>query len=181
VRPHWDWSRRHPVIRLDFSGGVLTSREALDQAIRERLALNQDRLGVRCEAGSIAGCFAELIIRAHAATGERVVILVDEYDKPILDNIAGVERAAEMREGLKYLYSTMKGQDAHIRLVFRTGVTKFSKVSLFSGLNQLRDITLSKDFAIRGCGWPWRTGSSTAISAPCRAGAMRCRTASTTA
>ena len=147
VHPHWDWSRRHPVIRLDFSGGVLTSREALDDAIRERLTLNQARLGIHCEATSISGCFAELIIRAHQASGERVVILVDEYDKPILDNITDPEHAAELREGLKNLYSTMKGQDAHIRLVFMTGVTKFSKVSLFSGLNQLNDLTLDARFA----------------------------------
>jgi hypothetical protein len=133
IHEHWDWSRRHPVIRLDFAGGVLDSREALDEAIRERLAENQHRLGVRCEARSIAGCFAELIGRAHQASGERVVVLVDEYDKPILDNITDVDQAAELREGLKNLYSAIKGQDAHIRLVFMTGVTKFSKVSLFSG------------------------------------------------
>jgi hypothetical protein len=149
IQAHWDWSRRHPVIRLDFSGGVLTSREALDRRIRLLLDENAERLGVRrdCTDLDIPGCFAALISRAHAATGERVVILVDEYDKPILDNITDVERASELREGLKNLYSTMKGQDAHIRLVFMTGVTKFSKVSLFSGLNQLNDLTLDARFA----------------------------------
>jgi hypothetical protein len=75
------------------------------------------------------------------------VVLVDEYDKPILDNIEHLERAAEVREGLKNLYSTLKAQDAHIQLVFMTGVTKFSKVSLFSGLNQLNDLTLDARFA----------------------------------
>ncbi|NBC48886.1 MAG: AAA family ATPase, partial [Gammaproteobacteria bacterium] len=147
IHKRWDWSQRHPVIRLDFAGGVLTSRAALDESIREILARNQRRLGIQCEATSIAGCFAELIQRAHEATGQRVVILVDEYDKPILDNITAPERAAELREGLKNLYSTMKAQDAHIRLVFMTGVTKFSKVSLFSGLNQLEDLTLDARFA----------------------------------
>lgn len=147
IHERWDWSKRHPVIRLDFAAGVLQSREALDRGIRELLAQNQRRLGVQCEAESIPGCFAELIIRAHEASGERVVILVDEYDKPILDNIAAPERAAELREGLKNLYSTMKAQDAHIRLVFMTGVTNVSKVSLFSGINQLRDITLSAHFS----------------------------------
>jgi hypothetical protein len=87
------------------------------------------------------------MVRAHQATSERVVILVDEYDKPILDNITDLPRAAAMREGLKNLYSTMKAQDADIRLVFMTGVSKISKVSLFSGLNQLRDITLSRELA----------------------------------
>lgn len=76
-----------------------------------------------------------------------MVVLVDEYDKPILDNIDYTDRAAEVREGLKNIYSVLKGQDAHLQFVFMTGVTKFSKVSLFSGLNQLKDITLSSAYA----------------------------------
>ena len=149
VHPHWDWSRRHPVIRLDFSGGVLTSHEALDLRISRLLDENAERLGLTCDwsRNDIPGCFGDLIRAAKAETGERVVILVDEYDKPILDNIGDLQRAAQMREGLKNLYSAMKGQDAHIRLVFMTGVTKFSKVSLFSGLNQLNDLTLDARFA----------------------------------
>lgn len=152
IHDRWDWSRRHPVIRLDFAGGVLQSREELDESIHELLNRNRRRLGLVGEASSVAGGFAELIIRAHEASGQRVVILVDEYDKPILDNIDQPARAAELREGLKNLYSTLKAQDAHIQLVFMTGVTKFSKVSLFSGLNQLHDLTLSSRFATL-CGY----------------------------
>jgi hypothetical protein len=137
IHDRWDWSRRYPVIRLDFAGGVVQSRAELDEAIHDLLTRNQRRLGLVCEASSLAGCFAELIIRAHEASGQRVVVLVDEYDKPILDNIDHPARAAELREGLKNLYSTLKAQDAHLRFVFLTGVTKFSMVSLFSGLNQL--------------------------------------------
>jgi hypothetical protein len=152
IHPHWDWSRRHPVIRLDFAGGVVQSPEGLDETIHELLGFNQRRLGIHCEATSIAGRFAELIIRAHEAGGRRVVILVDEYDKPILDSIEHPERIAVLREGLKNLYSTMKTQDAHIQFVFMTGVTKFSKVSLFSGLNQLEDLTLDARVATL-CGY----------------------------
>ena len=152
IHDRWDWSRRHPVIRLDFSAGVLQSRAELDMSIRELLVRNQRRLGLECEAQSLPGCLAELIIRAHEQSGERVVVLVDEYDKPILDNITDLARAAEVREGLKNLYSAIKGQDAHIQLVFMTGVTKFSKVSLFSGINQLEDITLDARFATL-CGY----------------------------
>ena len=149
VHDQWDWSRRHPVIRLDFAGGVLNSRAALDLRIRRLLDENAERLGLACDwaDNDIPGCFGDLIRAAETKAGERVVILVDEYDKPILDNITEPERAAELREGLKNLYSTMKGQDAHIRMVFMTGVTKFSKVSLFSGLNQLEDLTLDARFA----------------------------------
>jgi hypothetical protein len=93
-------------------------------------------------------------------TASPVVVLVDEYDKPILDNIDHPERAAEIREGLKNLYSVLKAQDAHLRFVFMTGVTKFSKVSLFSGLNQLNDITLAPRFATL-CGYTQQDLEST--------------------
>ena len=88
-----------------------------------------------------------MIREAARKYGARAVVLVDEYDKPILDNIANPEVAAQMREGLKNLYSALKGQDAHLQFVFMTGVSKFSKVSLFSGVNQLEDITLDTHYS----------------------------------
>ncbi len=147
IHDKWDWSRRHPVIRIDFAGGVLRNRAELDGTIHDLLKENQQRLGVHCESSRISGCFKELIRQAHKKYGERVVILVDEYDKPILDNIEHPAVTAEMRDGVKNLYSVMKGQDEHIHFAFMTGVSKFSKVSLFSGINQLKDITLSSRFA----------------------------------
>jgi hypothetical protein len=149
IHDKWDWSTRYPVIKIDFAGGVLQSREELDHHIFIILQENQQRLGVKCspEQNSIAGCFAEMIRLAREKYQQRVVILVDEYDKPILDNIDQPDLAAQMREGVKNLYSVMKGADADIQFIFMTGVSKFSKVSLFSGLNQLKDITLSKRFA----------------------------------
>ncbi|MTW21641.1 ATP-binding protein [Allochromatium palmeri] len=155
IHERWDWSRRHPVIRFDFSAGVLRNREELDQRIDWLLRDNARRLGlIEAERDTdIPGRFAGLIQGARAATGQSVVILVDEYDKPILDNITDpTGAAAEIREGLKNLYSVMKGHDADIRFVFMTGVTKFSKVSLFSGLNQLEDLTLDERFATL-CGY----------------------------
>ncbi len=86
-------------------------------------------------------------MRRERSSGGRVVVLVDEYDKPILDNIDNPNIAAEMREGLKNLYSVLKSQDANLQFVFMTGVTKFSKVSLFSGVNQLKDITISEAYS----------------------------------
>ncbi|MBC7197375.1 MAG: AAA family ATPase, partial [Deferribacterales bacterium] len=79
--------------------------------------------------------------------GEKVVILIDEYDKPILDNITNSDKAKIARDILKNFYSVIKDNDRYIRLVFITGVTKFSKLTLFSGLNNLEDITLNKEFA----------------------------------
>ncbi len=144
----WDWSRRFPVIRLSFGGGVVQSRAALDQRILALLRHNQEALGVRCgDQTDIVGCFSELIERAHAASGERVVVLVDEYDKPILDNLTDPDTARDLRDGLRNLYSVIKDADAHIRFAFLTGVSKFSKVSLFSGLNNLFDLTISAPYS----------------------------------
>ncbi|MDZ4219350.1 MAG: AAA family ATPase, partial [Methylobacter sp.] len=80
-------------------------------------------------------------------TGQRVVILVDEYDKPILDNLLKPEIAKEIRDELRNLYSVIKDSDAHVKFAMLTGVSKFSKVSLFSGLNNLRDITINQEFS----------------------------------
>ena len=143
----WDWSRRYPVIRLSFGGGVVRQPGELDAKIGEQLAINQEALGISCARPTLGGCFAELIRKAHAATGERVVVLVDEYDKPILDNITAPEMARAMRDGLRDLYSVIKDSDAHIRFAFLTGVSKFSKVSLFSGLNNLKDITVDARYS----------------------------------
>ena len=98
---------------------------------------NQQSLSIDCtNKNDTAGCFSELIQKAHAHFQQKVVILIDEYDKPILDNITDPETAKIMREGLKNLYSVIKDNDQFIRFVFITGVSKFSKVSIFSGLNK---------------------------------------------
>ncbi len=148
----WDWSQRHPVVRISFGGGGLTSAERLEQRIFEILDDNERRLGVVCRHRSVGGRFAELIERAHAQHGAPVVVLIDEYDKPILDSIEDRALATVMREGLKALYGMLKDADAHLKFVFMTGVTKFSKVSLFSGLNQLVDLTLDPQFSAL-CGY----------------------------
>jgi hypothetical protein len=157
IHDRWDWQRRYPVILLDFAAGVVQSREELDQRIYRLLLDNGERLGIACdwERNDIAGCFGDLIRHARDQSGQPVVVLVDEYDKPILDNIDRPAAAAEIREGLKNLYSVLKPQDANLQFVFMTGVTKFSKVSLFSGINQLHDITLSARSATL-CGYTQR-------------------------
>jgi hypothetical protein len=131
-----------------LAAGWCGSRPSSDAKIRGQLASNQEALGITCEQPTLAGCFAELIRKAHAGTDERVVVLVDEYDKPILDNITDSDTAArQMRDGLRNLYSVINSQDAHIRFAFLTGVSKFSQVSLFSGLNNLFDLTVSADYS----------------------------------
>jgi hypothetical protein len=152
----WDWSKKHPVIRISFGSGVHKAKVNLVQRMKEILRTNRERLGIvrpaELPASDVAGNLSALIAQAHLLTGQRVVVLIDEYDKPILDNITDSAIALEMRETLKDLYSVLKDMDEHLRLVFITGVSKFSKVSLFSGLNNLEDITLSARYSAL-CGY----------------------------
>ncbi len=148
---HWDWTRRFPVIRISFGGGVPKSRADLAMRIQEILRTNRETLGLPRPAdwpeADTAGNLSHLIRQAHQASGQRVVVLIDEYDKPILDNITDIATATDMREGLKDLYSVLKDADEYLKFVFLTGVSKFSKVSLFSGLNNLKDITLDARYS----------------------------------
>jgi hypothetical protein len=148
---HWDWTRRFPVIRISFGGGVPRSRADLAMRVQEILRTNRETLGLPRPAdwpeADTAGNLSHLIRQAHQASGQRVVVLIDEYDKPILDNISDSAVATDMREGLKDLYSVLKDADEYLKFVFLTGVSKFSKVSLFSGLNNLQDITLMPDYS----------------------------------
>ncbi|SEQ54501.1 Predicted AAA-ATPase, partial [Ectothiorhodospira magna] len=152
IHDRWDWKTRHPVIRISFADGVMSSRRALDQHIEELLREHSQRLGITLSNESIQGRFRELITGTYQQHGQRVVVLIDEYDKPILDNITDADVARELREGLKNLYSVLKDADPHLKFCLLTGVSKFSKVSLFSGLNNLRDITLSRDYGAL-CGY----------------------------
>jgi hypothetical protein len=126
--------------------------EQLDERIQEMLQEQALRQQVSLVNATIAGRFAELIRIAHQQHGERVVVLIDEYDKPILDNITNPPAAEALRDGLKNLYSVIKDADPHLRFCLLTGVSKFSKVSLFSGLNNLRDITLASEYSAL-CGY----------------------------
>jgi Predicted AAA-ATPase/PD-(D/E)XK nuclease superfamily len=144
---HWDWTRRYPVIRISFGGGVLTSVDDLHDSLAGQLLRHETACGLAQHTLSMRRRLIGVIEALHEQSGERVVVLVDEYDKPILDNITDPERATAMREALKNLYSVLKDSDAHLKFVFLTGVSKFSKVSLFSGLNHLEDITLDARFS----------------------------------
>lgn len=145
---NWNWEKKHPVIRIDFGGGVLKNSQELEQKIRELIYGNYRKHSIdKGENLSISGIFEELIQALNQKYSEKVVILIDEYDKPILDNITNKDIAREMRDGLRNLYSVMKGADAHIKFVFITGVSKFSKINLFSGLNNLQDITIDERYA----------------------------------
>ena len=144
----WDWSVHHPVVRFDFSGRNFTESGHLDTNLAAQLDAMERRAGVRTPpypAGPER--FAHLIETLHERTGQRVAVLVDEYDKPILDALEKPELARANRDSLRGLYSAIKFSDAHVKFTLLTGVSKFSKVSLFSDLNNLKDVTLDPRYS----------------------------------
>ncbi len=145
----WDWSRRHPVVRLDFSGGNFKRRGLLEESAAAQIedAGRRAGAGAGTGAGSASVRFRRLLEALHERAGRRVVVLVDEYDKPILDALDEPDTAKANRDDLRGLYGTLKACDAHVELTFITGVSRFSKVSLFSGLNNLTDLTLDPGYA----------------------------------
>jgi len=143
---NWDWSKSYPVIHFDFGAGIVQSRHELDIKIGQFLDEYYNKYAIENIYEDISGRFSYLI-RSIAENNPQLVILIDEYDKPILDNIINPAQAAEMRDGLKNLYSVIKSHDEYIKFVLLTGVSKFSKVSLFSGLNILDDISLNTNYA----------------------------------
>ena len=147
IHDRWDWSVRRAVVRLDFAHGDFSTTDRLRQTVEDRLEMEMEATGARVGPRQGSDRLASLIRTLHERTGRRVVVLVDEYDKPITDNLESPEVARSNRDFLSGLYGTLKACDAHIRFVMLTGVTKFSKVNLFSGLNNLKDITLDPRYA----------------------------------
>jgi hypothetical protein len=149
---NWDWEQTRPVIHISFGSGVVRSIAELQVHFSEMLDDLRREHSIACRKTSLNGQFTELISALSAKYRQKVVVLVDEYDKPILDNIEKTALAAQIRDELKNYYSVIKDSDRHIEFVFITGVSKFSKVSLFSGLNNLQDITLNKEYSAL-CGY----------------------------
>ncbi|MYF49128.1 MAG: ATP-binding protein [Gammaproteobacteria bacterium] len=143
----WDWSARNPVIRLSFGSGHFTAPDGLRINVMAQLGRLEREAGLELACPSAPERFGELIRALRERGGRRVAVLVDEYDKPILDALEVPEVAKANRDLLRGLYGAVKDCDADIRFSFITGVSKFSKVSLFSGLNNLTDITIDPQYS----------------------------------
>lgn len=143
-----DFSQTWPVLRLNFATAPHHSPQALADFIHLELAAHEQRFGLAAlETRYGPARHLTTLIRTLAArNGQPVVVLVDEYDKPILDSLDQADTAKAMRGLLSELYNVLKAEDANLRFVFLTGVSKFAKAGLFSGLNHLRDITLERQF-----------------------------------
>ncbi|MBF0390871.1 MAG: AAA family ATPase, partial [Desulfamplus sp.] len=144
----WDWSKKYPVIKISFGADVFKSSDHLEKAIVGILEKNERDNGVAVQNKATVGNYFKFLIEAcYVKHNKRVVVVIDEYDKPILDNITDESKALEMRNNLRNLYSVIKDSDEYIKFTFLTGVSKFSKMNLFSGLNNLQDITLLPEYA----------------------------------
>ena len=138
----------YPVLYLDFNTGNYIESDELGMNLNGHLCKWEKLYGVEPSEQNFALRFAGVITRACQQTGKRVVILVDEYDKPLLQTMGVNEELNEhYRNTLKAFYSVIKTCDQYIRFAFLTGVTKFSKISIFSDLNNLEDISLRNDYA----------------------------------
>ena len=145
VHDGWDWSVRHPVLRLSFGGGHFRGAGDLAAEVADRLETLEADAAVTARPGAAPARLRRLIRALRERAGRPVVVLVDEYDKPILDALDVPEVARANRDFLRGFYAVIKDSDAHVRFTFLTGVSKFSRVSLFSGLNNLTDLTLDPD------------------------------------
>mgnify|MGYP000776183380 CR=1 FL=1 len=135
-----DWFQ-YPVFHIDFNGDNFAKEGVLEAAIEGYLGNWEDMYGKNPNYTTPGTRFIELLRRASEKTGRRAVVLVDEYDKPILD-VLDTPLEEENRNTLKAFYSTFKGADKYLQFVMLTGVTKFSQVSVFSGFNQPKDISM---------------------------------------
>ena len=141
-----DW-KIYPVLHLDLNAEKYDSPKALEAILSSHLTRWEDLYGKGKDEQTLSTRFAGIIRRAEEKTGMQVVILVDEYDKPLLQALGNETLTIEYRNTLKAFYGVLKSLDGHLKFVFLTGVTKFAHVSVFSDLNQLVDISMNSDYA----------------------------------
>lgn len=139
-----EW-KKFPVIKIDFSS-IGVKSIGLENALIALLYSIAAENKVVLNANGLDNLFKELIVNIHQKTGEKAVILIDEYDKPIIDYIDNIPQATFNRDILKSFFSVLKSADEHLRFFLMTGVSRFSKVSIFSDLNNLTDITFNEKY-----------------------------------
>ena len=140
-----EW-RVHPVLRLDLNTEKYDSPDSVDKKLDREFKVWENLYGADPAETTLPMRFEGIIQRAYEKTGERVVVLVDEYDKPLLQSISNKSLQDEYRATLKSVYGALKSMDGCIRFALLTGVTKFSKVSVFSDLNNLNDISMDNRY-----------------------------------
>lgn len=141
-----DWIQ-YPVLHLDLNAEKYDSPERLNAILNRHIVVWEDIWGKEERETTLSDRFTGIIRRANEQTGRGVVVLIDEYDKPLLQTLLNETLLNEYRRILKAFYGVLKSADRHLRFVFLTGVTKFAQVSVFSDLNQLNDISMDSEYA----------------------------------
>jgi len=141
-----DWTQ-YPVIHLDMSGGKHMEKEELKEYLSDMLEEQEDLLGVTGKDKSPNLRFKDLILNLYKQTGKQVVVLIDEYDAPLLDAVHDKDKLEELRNVMRNFYSPLKKYEEYLRFVFLTGITKFSQLSIFSELNNITNVSMDDEYA----------------------------------
>ncbi|MDY5655923.1 MAG: AAA family ATPase [Prevotella sp.] len=141
-----EWAQ-HPVLRFSLASGKHMEKEQLERYLLDVLSDNEKRFGLRSDKIDTNIRFKDLIKNVYDQTGKQVVVLIDEYDAPLLDVVHENEQLPILRQVMRNFYSPLKDCDPYLRFVFLTGITKFSQLSIFSELNNLKNISMLPDFA----------------------------------
>jgi hypothetical protein len=147
----WDWSQQYPVIRIDWTLINHSTLEKMENSLCKRLCNIAKKYNVRLESETAVDCFLELIELMEDTTGKKVVILIDEYDKPVTSHLFDSD-FKDFCNAVHDFYQVMKGADEYLQFIFLTGVSKFSGLSVFSALNNPNDITLDRKY-VSICGY----------------------------
>ena len=141
-----EWAE-HPVLHFDMSLGKHMDKEQLERFLGGRLAFEERKYGIDNPAADINDRFTNLIVAAYEKTGRQAVVLIDEYDAPLLDVVHEDELLPQLRQVMRNFYSPLKACDPYLRFVFLTGITKFSQMSIFSELNNLKNVSMMPEYA----------------------------------
>ena len=141
-----DWVK-HPVLHFDMSLGKHMDKDQLGRFLGKRLEEHEKIYGITNPAVDNNDRLTQLIITAYEQTGKQVVVLIDEYDAPLLDIVHEEKNLPVLRNVMRNFYSPLKGCDKYLRFVFLTGITKFSQLSIFSELNNINNVSMDKEYA----------------------------------
>ena len=141
-----EWAE-HPVLHFDMSLGKHMDKEQLERFLGGRLAFEERKYGIDNPAVDINDRLTNLIVTAFEKTGRKVVVIIDEYDAPLLDVVHEDKQLPQLRQVMRNFYSPLKACDPYLRFVFLTGITKFSQMSIFSELNNLKNISMMPEYA----------------------------------
>ncbi len=146
---------QHPVIKLEFTKAKILNATSFEAFISEQVTTLANQHQIPLTSERFERQFDQLVTGLHLQTGKKVVLLVDEYDKPLLNTLE-TDQLADVKTSMNAFYGVVKALDEYLRFVFITGVSKFSKVSVFSGMNNLDDISMSPDLVKKAANFNWR-------------------------